>query len=133
MVFSLQSLHQEIEGRSIDQVYNIFKKLIENYRNPNRATNVTNRIFLQTLNIQRRDNQNSIVIKEFMNADDEIVKIKEVINEVLSLGFAEQHIVLSSTTSFTAEENRTEGLRQNFHKNMIPVGYNGVGIRYSSV
>lgn len=139
---SLQSQHQEIGGKSIDETLTdlvnkapgIFVADInKNYRNPMQIVNVCNEIFHQDLDIQSQDEQTAISIIEFINMGDEVQKINEIINEALSLGFSEQDIILLSTSSFQSAEIRANMLKENYNQNLVPFVFEENGIRYSSV
>ncbi|PGM75490.1 hypothetical protein CN956_28360 [Bacillus cereus] len=139
---SLQSQHHQIEGKSIEETLDDFvnetpgvfiANLNKNYRNPKQIVNVCNEIFHQNLGIQSNDEQAAISIIEFINMKDEVEKINEIINEVLSLDFSEQDIILLSTSSFLAAESRANILRNDYNKNLVSFDFDEQGIRYSSV
>lgn len=139
---SLQSRHHKINGKTIKETLDDFvnKKsgvfvanLNKNYRNPKQIVNVCNEIFNQDLGIQSQDEQAAISIIEFTNMEDEVKKINEIINEVLSLDFSEQDIILLSTSSFRAAEIRANILRDDYNQNLVSFDFEEQGIRYSSV
>lgn len=139
---SLQSQHHQIDGKSIEETLDDFVNetpgvfvadLNKNYRNPKQIVNVCNEIFHQDLDIQSYDEQAAISIIEFINMGDEVEKINEIINEVLSLGFLEQDIILLSTSSFKSAEIRANILKEKYNQNLVPFDFEEDGIRYSSV
>jgi hypothetical protein len=139
---SLQSQHFEVKGKTIQEVYNNFINtfngvtvldLKKNYRNPNKIINICNHVFHQPLDSVRNDEQNSIQIVEFENSMDEVIKIEEIIVQVLNEGFSKKDIVLLSASSFNSANKRATELMENYHIFIEPFHFDSQEIRYSSV